>query len=84
MVCSTVVLSIFPAIAFYAIEPVAIGIIIRTAITSTIAKYLKIYEKSSDNVIRLLSKDFENVWRYLGIKNPIATTWLISQDTKLA
>jgi tetratricopeptide (TPR) repeat protein len=46
--------------------------------SSTIAKYLKIYEESSDNVIKLLSKDFEDVWRYPGMKNPVATTWLIS------
>ena len=44
----------------------------------TIAEYLRIYEESSDNAIELLSKDFEDKRRYLGIKNPIATTWLIS------
>ena len=47
---------------------------------STIAEYLEIYEESSDNVIKLLSKDFEDQRRYLGIKNPVATTWLISFD----
>ena len=45
---------------------------------STIAKYLTIYEESSDNVIKLLSKDFEDIRRYPGMKNPVATTWLIS------
>ncbi|KFY96250.1 hypothetical protein V500_02532 [Pseudogymnoascus sp. VKM F-4518 (FW-2643)] len=45
---------------------------------STIAEYLRIYEESSDNVIKLLSKDFEDTTRYPGMKNPIATTWLIS------
>ncbi|OBT57821.1 hypothetical protein VE04_01878 [Pseudogymnoascus sp. 24MN13] len=45
---------------------------------STIAEYLRIYEDSSDNVIKLLSKDFEDIRRYPGMKNPIATTWLIS------
>jgi hypothetical protein len=45
---------------------------------STIAEYLRIYEESSDNVIKLLSKDFEDIRRYSGIKNPVATTWLIS------
>ena len=45
----------------------------------TIAEYLKIYEESSDNVIKLLSKDFEDVRRYPDrMKNPVATTWLIS------
>ena len=44
----------------------------------TIAEYLGIYQESSDSVIKLLSKDFEDRRRYPGIKNPIATTWLIS------
>jgi hypothetical protein len=45
---------------------------------STIAEYLKIYEESSDNVIKLLSKDFRDIRRYPSIKNPVATTWLVS------
>jgi tetratricopeptide (TPR) repeat protein len=44
----------------------------------TIAEYLRIYEESSDNVIKLLSKDFEDIRRYPDMKNPVATTWLIS------
>jgi hypothetical protein len=44
----------------------------------TIAEYLRIYKESSDNVIMLLSKDFEDIRRYPGMKNPIATTWPIS------
>jgi hypothetical protein len=46
--------------------------------SSTVVKYLKIYEESNDNVIELLSKDFEDFWRYPGIRNPVATTWLVS------
>ena len=46
--------------------------------SSTIAEYLRIYEESSDNVIKLLGKDFEDIRRYPGMKNPVATTWLIS------
>ena len=45
---------------------------------STIAEYLRIYKESSDNVIKLLSKDFEDIRRYPGIMNLVATTWLIS------
>jgi len=45
---------------------------------STITEYLRIYEESSDNTIKLLSKDFEDIRRYPGMKNPVATTWLIS------
>ena len=44
----------------------------------TIAEYLQIYEESSDSVIKLLSKDFDDRRRYSDMKNPIATTWLIS------
>ena len=47
-------------------------------IGSTIAEYLRIYKESSGNVIKLLSKDFEDIRRYPGIKNPVAATWLIS------
>jgi tetratricopeptide (TPR) repeat protein len=46
----------------------------------TIAEYLRIYQESNDNVIRLLSRDFQDSRRYLGMKNPVATTWLISFD----
>jgi tetratricopeptide (TPR) repeat protein len=45
---------------------------------ATIAEYLKLYEESSENIIKLLSKDFEDRRRYPGMKNPVATTWLIS------
>jgi tetratricopeptide (TPR) repeat protein len=45
---------------------------------STIAEYLRVYKESSDNTIKLLSKEFEDIRRYPGMKNPVATTWLIS------
>ena len=45
---------------------------------ATIAEYLRIYEESSENTIKLLSKDFEERRRYPDMKNPVATTWLIS------
>jgi tetratricopeptide (TPR) repeat protein len=38
---------------------------------STISEYLRIYEESSDNTIKLLSKDFEDIMRYPNIKNPL-------------
>jgi tetratricopeptide (TPR) repeat protein len=43
----------------------------------TISEYIRIYEESDDNIIKLLSKDFEDSRRYTGT-NPVATTWLIS------
>jgi len=45
---------------------------------TTIAEYLQIYEESDENIIKLLSKDFDDRRRYPDMKNPIATTWLIS------
>jgi tetratricopeptide (TPR) repeat protein len=45
---------------------------------STITEYLRLYKESSDNTVKLLSKDFEDIRRYPGMKNPVATTWLIS------
>jgi hypothetical protein len=44
----------------------------------TIAQYLRIYEECNSDLIKLLSKDFEDKGRYPGVKNPIVTTWLIS------
>ncbi|KAF5122371.1 hypothetical protein E5D57_012848 [Metarhizium anisopliae] len=46
----------------------------------TTARYLYHYRSSDKNMIRLLSRDFEDQGRYKTIKNPVATTWLISFD----
>jgi tetratricopeptide (TPR) repeat protein len=45
---------------------------------TTVVKYLSAYEKTNEGIIKLLSIDFEDKGRYRGMKNPIATTWLIS------
>ncbi|KAK1990627.1 hypothetical protein LX36DRAFT_647585 [Colletotrichum falcatum] len=44
----------------------------------TVSKYLRYYEKSDRKMGTLLSKDFEDQDRYENIRNPVATTWLIS------
>ena len=44
----------------------------------SIFSYIALYENGEDEVIELLSKDFEDQGRYKDTKNPIATTWLIS------
>ena len=44
----------------------------------SISLYIALYENGEDEVIELLSKDFEDDGRYKDTKNPIATTWLIS------
>ena len=40
--------------------------------------YIEIYESDNEEMIYLLSREFEDLGRYDNIKNPIATTWLIS------
>lgn len=44
----------------------------------TTADYLSLLEEQEEDVIELLSEDFEDQWRYNAIKNPVAMTWLIS------
>jgi len=44
----------------------------------TLAEYLSLLEDQEQNVVELLSEDFEDEGRYRDIKNPVATTWLIS------
>jgi hypothetical protein len=44
----------------------------------SISSYITLYENGEDEVIELLSEDFEDQGRYRDTKNPIATTWLIS------
>lgn len=49
----------------------------------TFSDYLLLLKDQEQEVIDLLSEDFEDDWRYekeknLEVKNPIATTWLIS------
>ncbi|KAF3020305.1 hypothetical protein E8E14_013529 [Neopestalotiopsis sp. 37M] len=41
-------------------------------------EYLSLLEEKEEDVIDLLSEDFEDERRYHDIKNPVATTWLIS------
>ncbi|KAM0471568.1 hypothetical protein ACHAPX_009224 [Trichoderma viride] len=43
-----------------------------------ISKYLQHCRASDKNMIKLLSKDFEDRGRYRGIENAVAATWLIS------
>jgi tetratricopeptide (TPR) repeat protein len=40
--------------------------------------YLSLLEEQEEDVIELLSEDFEDEGRYRDVKNPVATTWLIS------
>ncbi|KAG9240166.1 kinase subdomain-containing protein, partial [Calycina marina] len=43
-----------------------------------IADYLSLLNDQEEDVIDLLSEGFEDDGKYHGIKNPVATTWLIS------
>ncbi|KAL7799984.1 hypothetical protein V8C37DRAFT_413978 [Trichoderma ceciliae] len=42
------------------------------------SKYLRLCELEHRDMIDLLSRDFEDRYRYKEIQNPVATTWLIS------
>jgi tetratricopeptide (TPR) repeat protein len=44
----------------------------------TMAEYLVFLREQEEEVIDLLSEDFEDDGRYRDMKNPVATTWLIS------
>jgi len=44
----------------------------------TLAEYLSLLEDQEQNVVELLSEEFEDDGRYWDIKNPVITTWLIS------
>ena len=43
-----------------------------------VSEYLGIYESNPEELLELLSIDFEDQGRYQATQNPIATTWLIS------
>jgi nucleoside phosphorylase/tetratricopeptide (TPR) repeat protein len=40
--------------------------------------YLSLFEDTEENIIAVLSEDFGSEGRYRELKNPVATTWLIS------
>jgi tetratricopeptide (TPR) repeat protein len=44
----------------------------------TLAEYLTLLEDKEEEIVDLLSTEFEDRGRYHDVKNPIATTWLIS------
>ncbi|KAN0087037.1 hypothetical protein V8E54_000725 [Elaphomyces granulatus] len=43
-----------------------------------VSTYLSLLEKQENEIVELLSRDFEDEWRYAESKNPVAVTWLIS------
>lgn len=45
---------------------------------STPARYLELYEANESNQIKLLSQDFEDDTRDPELKNPIASTWIVT------
>ncbi|KAN0067004.1 hypothetical protein V8E54_014928 [Elaphomyces granulatus] len=44
----------------------------------SVATYLSLLERQENVMVELLSQDFEDEWRYVESKNPVAVTWLIS------
>ena len=43
-----------------------------------LSEYVALLDNTEENIIDILSEEFEDEGRYKDIKNPIATTWLIS------
>ncbi|KKA23702.1 kinesin light chain 1, partial [Rasamsonia emersonii CBS 393.64] len=46
----------------------------------TVSEYLSLLRDKEQNIIEVLSENFEDEGRYRHVKNPVATTWLISFD----
>ncbi|KAN0072745.1 hypothetical protein V8E54_008859 [Elaphomyces granulatus] len=44
----------------------------------SVSTYLSLLERQENEMVELLSQDFEDEWRYAESKNPVAVTWLIS------
>jgi len=44
----------------------------------TLLDYLLLLDEQEQDVVDLLSEDFKGDGRYKDMKNPVATTWLIS------
>ncbi|KZL87964.1 kinesin light chain [Colletotrichum incanum] len=44
----------------------------------TVSRYLEYCKSSDGTLVKLLSRDFDDQDRYESIRNPVATTWLIS------
>ncbi|KAN0072117.1 hypothetical protein V8E54_009846 [Elaphomyces granulatus] len=44
----------------------------------SIATYLSLLQSQENVMVELLSQNFEDEWRYAGINNSVAVTWLIS------
>jgi hypothetical protein len=42
--------------------------------------YLSLLAEQEEEIISLLSEEFEDEWRYRSVKNPVAMTWLILFD----
>ncbi|KAF9890136.1 hypothetical protein FE257_006297 [Aspergillus nanangensis] len=44
----------------------------------SVTEYMSLWDDTEATVIELLSENFDDDWRYKELKNPVATTWLIS------
>lgn len=44
----------------------------------SVSDYISLLTDQEEEIIDLLSEEFEDDWRYRNLKNPVATTWLIS------
>jgi hypothetical protein len=44
----------------------------------SLGMYISLLNEQETDMIELLSRDFEDEWRYAEVKNPVTATWLIS------
>jgi nucleoside phosphorylase/tetratricopeptide (TPR) repeat protein len=45
---------------------------------TTLGSYLSLLDAQEENMVKLLSEDFEDDGRYADMQNPVTTTWLVS------
>ncbi|KAN0070867.1 hypothetical protein V8E54_011032 [Elaphomyces granulatus] len=44
----------------------------------SVTTYVSLLQRQESVIVELLGQDFEDEWRYVEIKNPVAVTWLVS------
>lgn len=44
----------------------------------TVKDYFSLFNSQEEDIVEILSEDFEDEGRYCDLKNPVATTWLVS------
>ncbi|RAO73453.1 uncharacterized protein BHQ10_009465 [Talaromyces amestolkiae] len=72
------VLQLLGKLAFLPLAVVQAASFINENSITRLSDYKKLLDRPEQEVIDLLSEDFETDGRYNGVKNPVITTWLVS------